>query len=131
MSGLKSCNTFVEVLNTCPADTEQILFFNAATETGMALREWGKVKSCLISSIFGVGVITITGDDLDADNIYLNSGLIDNLLIFYNGLGRYLNDGEWQYEVNGGGSVVGIQILIDAQFTSADIFLIIPNPKNT
>lgn len=128
---LKACSKPVNVLSTCPADSEQVLFFNVSgQETGMALRSWTTVKNCLIQSVFGVGIQTINGTQLDGENIYLNSDLINSLVVFYNGINRFLIYGtEWEYVLNSDNNVVGIKILINATFGVDDIFLIFPNPQ--
>lgn len=127
---LTACNDKVNILTTCPADTEQLLFFNVIGQSsGMALRSWSVVKNCLITSLFGDGIETINGTQLGGDNKYFNSDLVNNLVIFYNGINRFLiYSTEWEYILNGDNNVIGIQILIDATFGVDDIFLIFPNP---
>ncbi len=121
------------VLTGCPADTEYFLVIGASGGAGTGLyglRSWLSLVNCLNTKQFGVGILTINGSQLVA-NQYLNSSMINKLLIFYNGINRFLlhdnsNEtyptSEWKY-VSG-----GIEILIPATFTSADIFTIFPNP---
>jgi hypothetical protein len=116
----------------CPADDEQLLFFNVAdTKNGVALRTWATVKACLLNTFFGgFGIKIITGEDLDVDNKYFSSDFSQKLVVFYNGVNRFLLRGtEWDYILNGSGEVIGIQILITATFTSDDVFFIFPNPN--
>lgn len=76
---------------------------------------------------FGVGVVFITGADLDEDNIYLNDGLAQLLTVFYNGGQRYLILGtEWDYVRDDEEVTIGIQILF-GEFTDTDYFVIAPN----
>lgn len=128
----QSCGKDVELVSGCPADTEQLLFINTGSSTGMSLRTWGAVKNCLLASTFGTGILTINGTQLDSEGIYLNSDLINDLVIFYNGISRFLNHGtEWGYELNVDNQVVGIQILGGGVYTVDDVFLIFPNPKSS
>ena len=128
------------ILTGCPADTEYFLVMGATGGKGAglyALRSWLTLKNCLLTQLFGDGIETINGSQLNGSNQYLNSDLINQLVIFYNGLNRFLlhdnNDetypaSEWAY-VKSGTDVVGVEILIPATFTSADIFTIFPNPN--
>ena len=116
------------VLTTCPDDAELVLFFNVPNQTnGMALRTWATLKSCFVCGIFGTGSLEILGSQLDGDGVYLNSGLIDNLMVFACNIPNYLEaDTQWEYVRNGENEVVGVKILIG--FGSTDRFIIIPNP---
>lgn len=130
----------VPILTGCPADTEYFLVMGASGGLGAGgygRRSWLDIKNCLLDQIFGPGILTINGTQLDGSNQYLNSDLIDQLLVFYNGINRFLlhDNGnetyptsEWKY-VKSGSSVVGIQILIPATFGASDIFTIFPNPN--
>lgn len=122
------------VLAGCPADTEYFLVIGASGGAGTGLyglRSWLSLVNCLNTKQFGAGILTINGSQLTA-NKYLNSSLINKLVIFYNGFNRFMlhdsNDetypaSEWKYVAG------GIEILIPgATFTSADIFTIFPNP---
>lgn len=125
------------LLSGCPADSEWFLVGNATGGYGTykyARRTWADIKECLLSGLvadfFGPGILTITGAQLDSERIYLNSDLINDLVVFYNGINRFLiRTTEWDYVLNVDNDVVGIQILIAATFTSEDVFLIFPNPK--
>ena len=116
------------LLTSCPADTEQLLFFNTnGNGTGMALRSWATIKNCILCGIFGPGVLEITGADLDGSGIYLNSELVSNLKVFACNIPNFLEEGtQWDYVLNGSGAVLGIQILIG--YDAADRFLIFPDP---
>jgi hypothetical protein len=128
------------ILTGCPADTEYFLVMGATGGAGAglyALRSWLTLKNCILAQLFGDGIETINGSQLDGSNQYMNSDLIDQLLVFYNGVNRFLihDDSdetypasEWKY-LKSGTDVIGIQILIPAVFTSADIFTIFPNPN--
>lgn len=121
------------LLTGCPADDEWFFVGNAVggfSTYGYGRRAYSEIRNCLASYFFGVGIKTITGAQLDSENIYLNSDLVNNLVVFYNGINRFLLYGtEWEYVLNGDNNVVGIQILIAATFTSEDVFLIFPNPQ--
>lgn len=116
------------VLTTCPADTEQVLFFNKnGDNSGMVLRSWATLKNCILCGIFGPGILEILGSQLDGSGIYLNSDLINNLKVFACNIPNFLEEGtQWNYVVNGDGDVVGIQILIG--YDPTDRFIIIPDP---
>ena len=121
------------LLTGCPADNEWFFVGNASggfSTYGYGRRLFGDIKNCLLADFFGIGTKIITGAQLDGDNIYLNSDLINNLLVFYKGIPNYLDYGtQWEYVLNGDNNVVGIQILLGGTFTSEDVFLIIPNPQ--
>lgn len=128
------------ILGGCPSDTEYFIVTNAVGGAGVGLygrRSWLTIKNCLLAQLFGDGIETVYGDQLDVSNQYLNSDLINQLVVFYNGINRFLlhdnnNEtyptSEWKY-VKSGTDVVGIQILIPTTFTSADVFTIFPNPN--
>ena len=128
------------ILTGCPADTEYFLVMGAIGGLGIggyAKRSWLSIKNCLLDQIFGPGILTIDGTQLDVSNQYLNSDLINQLVVFYNGINRFLlhdnnNEtyptSEWKY-LKSGSDVVGIQILIPATFGSVDVFTIFPNPN--
>lgn len=128
------------LLSGCPADSEWFIVGNATGGFGTykyARRTWGDIKECLESTIitrlFGIGILTINGTQL-TDGIYLNSDLINDLVVFYNGINRFLiRTVEWDYVILNdnvvGDNVVGVQILIGANWTAEDVFLIFPNPK--
>lgn len=119
----------------CPPDDE---YFIMQGSSGTVRRSWLSIKNCLLDELLGVGILIINGSQLDGSNQYLNTDLINQLVVFYNGINRFLlhdnnNEtyptSEWKYLKDGGGNVVGIQILIPATFTSNDIFIIFPNPN--
>lgn len=131
-------STGLPVLNTCPGNNELILFANAVGgldssgnfTVGYAVRTYAKVLSCIQASFFGEGSITITGDQLDGSNIYTDPNLPLNVIIFYNGVGRFLISGtEWKY-VNNVDTSSGIQILIPSTFGPTDYFTILADPNN-
>lgn len=126
--GLTACGNDVPLVASCPADTEQVLFFNVAGQpTGMALRSWARVKCCAIQQIFGTGVITFTGADLDSEGRYYNSSLINNLLVFAENIPNFINrDSQWDYILDDG-NVIGVEIKIG--YLDDDIFIIFPNPQ--
>ena len=122
-------SSLAPTINGCPADTELLLFCNVAGQTGgYAFRTWATVKGCLITQLFGGGSLTFTGDMLNGSNIYTNASLPPLILLYYNGLGRFLIYGtEWKY-VNNTNTSAGIQVLIPSSFTSADYFTAVANP---
>lgn len=129
------------VLTGCPGDAEYVFMVGAsggAGAGGYALRSWLSLKNCLLDQIFGTGILPIDGSQLDGSNQYMNSDLINQLVIFYNGINRFLlhdNDdetypaSEWKYLKDVDGNVNGLQILIPGTYTDADIFTIFPNPN--
>lgn len=123
----KEINT-LPILTGCPADDEYILVMNAVGGQGAGLyglRSWPAIRNCLL----GPGIITITGDQLNSQNEYYNSSLVDSLVVYYNSLG-YLNYGsQFEYITDVDGDVIGIRILIPAVFGSDDEFVIFPNAQ--
>jgi hypothetical protein len=84
----------------------------------------------IICSFFGAGTVFVYGNQFDNSNIYLNSDFINSLTVFYNGANRYLIYGtEWEYVRNAEYNVVGVKILLNANFTHEDVFVIAPDPK--
>ncbi len=87
-----ACKTEISTLSVlinCPADTEQLLFFNVAGQsTGMALRTWATIKACLLSGIawdriqFQIGTLgslMVVGDTvlvIDVPRIFENSAFV-------------------------------------------------------
>lgn len=115
----------------CPADNEWFLVGNATGgldvngnyTVGYGRRTYSALVNCIVGKIFGVGTEVITGAQLNGSNQYINAGMIGSLDVFYNGLNRFLLRGsEWDYVTN------GISILLPGSYTSADYFVIIPNP---
>lgn len=136
MSCTKRYQDSASVVGTCPDDADLLLFSNASDGV-QVFRTWATVKGCILSGIFGTGILTITGADLDGSNQYFNSSLINQLVVFYNGINRFLlhNNSdetypasEWKY-IKSGVNVIAIQILIPVTFSSADVFTIFPNPN--
>lgn len=131
-------STGLPILTTCPGANELILFANAVggldansnLTTGYAVRRYSTVLACIQSSFFGEGSITITGDQLTGPNEYIDSNLPLNVIIFYNGVGRFLITGsEWKY-INNVDTSAGIQILIPSTFGPSDYFTILADPNN-
>lgn len=122
-------SSLAPIIGGCPADGELLLFCNVAGQTGgYAFRTWATVKGCIVSQLFGGGSLTFTGDMLNGSNIYTNASLPPLILLYYNGIGRFLTYGtEWKY-VNNTDTTSGIQILIGGSFTSADYFTAVANP---
>lgn len=115
------------LVTTCPADTEQLLFFNTnGNATGMVLRSWATVKNCILCGIFGPGILEILGSQLDEEGRYFNSDLINDLKVFACNIPNFLEEeAQWDY-IMSGSNVIGIQILIG--FDPTDRFIIIPDP---
>lgn len=118
------------VLTGCPGVNEYFIVGNAVGgldangnhTVGFGVRKWGDLLKCL----FGDGINTITGDDLDGSNQYIDPNMSTKLVVYYNGVSRYLVENtEWEYVAN------GIKILIPATFGSQDYFIIFPNPNGT
>lgn len=119
------------VLSGCPGPNEYFIVGNAVGginangnhgvgTIGFGVRKWSDLIRCL----FGNGINTITGDQLDGDRQYINPNLSDSLVVYYNGVSRYLVEGEeWGYVSN------GIIILIQTEFGPNDFFIIFPNPS--
>lgn len=128
--GLRAC-TDVNVITTCPPAGSQLLLFNVAGQAnGMALIGVDTFKCCLTYELFGVGIITITGANLDVDNKYINTGLAQSLLVYGSGVPDFLQYGtEWTYVFNSAGRVEGVEILLP--FTDTDRFILFPNPSCT
>lgn len=126
----KSYGNAANTVTSCPSDSERVLFVDDA---GLCVfRAWSTLRNCLANTFFGSGSIYITGEDLDSEGIYLNSSLPNELLLFYNGLPKFMiPNTEWIRLENGDGEVVGIQILTGIAYTSDDVFVIIPSPKST
>lgn len=126
----KSYGNAAPTVTTCPSDTDRVLFVDDA---GLCVfRAWSTLRNCLATDFFGSGAIYITGEDLDSEGVYLNSSLPNDLLLFYNGLPKFMIPStEWVTAVNGDGDVVGIKILTGVAYTSDDVFVIIPSPKST
>lgn len=124
-------SSLAPVIGGCPADGEYLLFCNVAGQTGgYAFRTWATVFACIQSKFFGDGGLTITGDQLNGSNQYFNTDMPLDILIFYNGLGRFLIYGtEWKY-INNTDTSGGIQILIVSIFGPSDYFTILANPNN-
>lgn len=121
------------LLTGCPADNEWFFVGNAVSgfsTYGYGRRTYSDIRNCLATYFFGTGIKTIDGSQLDSENTYYNSDLINNLVVFYNGLNRFLlYSTEWEYVLNVDNNVIGVQILLDVTFTSEDVFLIFPNPQ--
>ncbi len=71
---LTSCGKTVPTLTTCPADTDLVLFLGVDNETGMALRSWATVKSCLIKLPLA-GVVGTAGMPVAGATSWQNDGL--------------------------------------------------------
>jgi len=119
------------ILTGCPGDGELFMVGNAVGgldanggfTTGYARRSWASIRQCLATKFFGDGIKTITGLQLDGSNRFIDANMSTSLVVFYNGVSRYLVRGsEWDYVAN------GIQILIPGTFGSQDFFIIFPNP---
>lgn len=121
------------LLTGCPGANEWYLVGNAVGGLGKdkyARRLVSDLINCINSGIFGIGILTITGAQLDSENTYYNSDLINDLVVFYNGMNRFLlYSTEWEYVLNVDNNVIGVKILLDVTFTSEDVFLIFPNPQ--
>jgi len=84
----------------------------------------------IISNLFGGGIKIITGLQMDSLNTYMNSDLAQKLVVFYNGINRFLLPGtEWIYMTNLDGDVTGIRIVGGGPYTVNDVFVIFPNPS--
>jgi len=134
--GDNNCKTELSdlpLLTSCPGIGEWYLVGNAVGGYGKykyARRSVTDLINCIKGNIFGAGILTITGDQLDSENKYYNSDLINDLVVFYNGVNRYLISAtEWKYILNVDNNVIGVEIVFDGIFTSEDIFLIFPNPQ--
>lgn len=118
------------LLTGCPGPNEYFIVGNAVrglnangdtgiSTIGFGVRKWNDLVKCL----FGPGIQTFTGDVLDGSNQYINPNLVQKLVVFYNGVSRYLIENyEWQKIPN------GIKITIDQVFGPNDYFIIFPNP---
>ncbi len=131
-------STGLPILTSCPGNNEYVLFANAVGgldanggfTVGYGIRTWATIFACIQSKFFGEGGITILGTQLDGSNIYTDPNLPLDVIIFYNGIGRFLIIGtEWKY-VNNVDTGSGIQILIPGTFGASDFFTILPNPNN-
>lgn len=131
-------STGLPILTSCPGNNEYVLFANAVGgldvnggfTVGYAIRTWATIFACIQSKLFGEGGITINGTQLDGSNIYTDSNMPPLVIIFYNGIGRFLLYGtEWKY-VNNVDTSGGIQILIPGIFGASDFFTILPNPNS-
>lgn len=114
------------LLAGCPGVNELFIVGNAVGgidangnhTVGFGVRKWSDIIKC----IFGAGILTITGDELDGSMQYINPNMLTSLVVYYNGVSRYLVEGtEWDYVTN------GIQILIPGTNTPEDYFIIFPN----
>lgn len=128
---MASCQTSlngIPILTGCPPDEAYFLLFNVeSSQSKMAFIPVSTYRECLIGQIFGTGALEITGSQLDSEGIYLNSDLIDNLLVFACNIPNFLEEGtQFNYVLNGDNQVVGVQILIG--YDPSDRFIIIPNP---
>jgi hypothetical protein len=126
------------LLTGCPGDDEFIFFLGVSPSLapdGFGFRKWSTIKDCLFTALLGPGIVVFNGSQLNGSNQFAVSAL-DGFkeLLFYCGLNRFLNydsnnptypTSEWK-PLSGG----GVQILIPATFTSADIFLIFPNGQS-
>lgn len=75
MTGCPTINQLA-VLENCPDSTEQILFFNVASQvTGTALRNWSDVLACLVAGLPKViqGSVGASGLPQDGQPVYSNS----------------------------------------------------------
>lgn len=117
-------------LTSCPEDTEQLLFFKVPGQPqAMATRAWSTIVQCLLQRIFGTGALDVLGTSFDGSGKYFNSDLINSLLVFHNGIARFLILGtEWAYLFDVYGNVNGIQVLVGID--PADNIFILPNPVN-
>jgi hypothetical protein len=131
-------STGLPILTSCPGNNEYMLFANAVGgldvnggfTVGYAIRTWATIFGCIQTRLFGEGGLTILGTDLDINNEYFNTDMPTDILIFYNGLGRFLIYGsEWKY-INNTDTSNGIKILIASTFGASDYFTILANPNN-
>lgn len=108
--GLKVCQQDVPTLIGCPDNSEKVAFFDVPGQpTGMALRAWETLLSCLSQQLCS-GIITITNPDFQPDGItYINTNLANkSLKVFGNWIPKFLNNPTEWVDYPGG----GIQITI-------------------
>ncbi len=123
------------VLTGCPGDDEYFMVSNAIGGWGngkYGLRSWAQLKACVCLAIQGEGIFTVNGTqmtnglpmpDTAPGNIYLNEAYAGmELVIYYNGVNRFLLPTEYMIVEEG-----GFQVLLADVFTDEDNFVVFPN----
>lgn len=124
----KELNT-LPILGGCPSDSEYFLVVNAVGgygAGGYALRSWGNLVLCLLES----GIFLVYGNEL-VDGAYENTDYVGiELVVFYNGINRYLIPTTEYTIIETGGFQINTDIF-GSVFTEADVFVVFPNGPTT
>lgn len=124
------CGNSIPVLSGCPADSAQIMLFNVAgTPNGVAMMSWGQARCCWTQQVFGGGIQTFSGSQLDGSGSILLSGLTPKMEVFARNIPNFaLDPSQWTLILDADtGAPVGIRILIG--YENEDTFLAFPNPS--
>lgn len=130
MAAPQICGRSIPFISGCPPDSAQLMLWNVAgTPDGVAMMTWGQARCCWTQQVFGGGIQSFFGSQLDGSGIIELAGLTSNMELYALNVPNFLLDpSQWTLisDVDTG-LPVGIQVLIG--YLPEDKFLAFPNPS--